>query len=310
MVKAVLTTKVTPAYDDLPERRYHFPSTYLRQIEAARGDWIVYYEPRRATSDLSSSGGRQCYFATARIDSVAKDPVREGHFYAHMSGYLGFPRPVPFAEGRHYYEGSLQKADGSTNRGAFGRAVRNLSDHEFALILAAGFATALGEGDAGAPSAAYERPSGLAEPATIFTHEPDEVDRRVVEQLVRRPFRDRAFSTAVKAAYRDTCAVTGLRLINGGGRSEVQAAHIRPVERNGPDSVRNGIALSGTVHWMFDRGLISFDDDGSLLVAKDHVPDEIGRALFRERAPRYPERLDLRPHPRFLEFHRENIFKG
>jgi len=136
------------------------------------------------------------------------------------------------------------------------------------------------------------------------------LDRRVIEQLVRRPFRDRAFSTAVKAAYNDTCAVTGLRLINGGGRSEVQAAHIRPVERNWPDSIRNGIALSGTVHWMFDRGLISFEDDGHLLVARHYVPDGIGTALFRERLSRFPEKYDLRPHPRFLEFHRENVFKG
>ena len=77
-----------------------------------------------------------------------------------------------------------------------------------------------------------------------------EQDRRIISQLVSRPFRDKAFAAAVKTAYRDTCAMTGLKLINGGGRSEVQAAHIRPVEHNGTDSVRNGIALSGTMHWM------------------------------------------------------------
>jgi len=41
LAKAVLTTKVDLAYDDLPEERYHFPHTYLRQIEAARGDFVV-----------------------------------------------------------------------------------------------------------------------------------------------------------------------------------------------------------------------------------------------------------------------------
>lgn len=53
MVKAVLTTKLEPTYDDLPEERYHFPRTYLRQIEAAVGDWIVYYEPRRSSGDIA-----------------------------------------------------------------------------------------------------------------------------------------------------------------------------------------------------------------------------------------------------------------
>ena len=43
---------------------------------------------------------------------------------------------------------------------------------------------------------------------------------------------------------------------NGGGRAEAQAAHIQPVAENGPDSLRNGVALSSTFHWMFDRGLI------------------------------------------------------
>ena len=47
MPKAVLTTKVDPSYDDLPEHRYHFPRRYLRAAKAALGDWIVYYEPRR-----------------------------------------------------------------------------------------------------------------------------------------------------------------------------------------------------------------------------------------------------------------------
>ena len=41
MVKAVLTTKVSPSYDDLPEVRYHFPKTYLNQMQKAVGDWIV-----------------------------------------------------------------------------------------------------------------------------------------------------------------------------------------------------------------------------------------------------------------------------
>ena len=58
-------------------------------------------------------------------------------------------------------------------------------------------------------------------------------------------------------AYDARCAITGLKLINGGGRAEVAAAHIRPVEANGPDIISNGIALSATAHWMFDRGLIS-----------------------------------------------------
>src|SRR5437588_227941 len=59
MAKAVLTTKINPTYDDLPEQRYHFPRMYLRQIEAALHDLIVYYEPRRSSDDPSSRAVRQ-----------------------------------------------------------------------------------------------------------------------------------------------------------------------------------------------------------------------------------------------------------
>ena len=37
MAKAVLTTKVDPSYDDLPEERYHFPRTYLNAVRQESG---------------------------------------------------------------------------------------------------------------------------------------------------------------------------------------------------------------------------------------------------------------------------------
>ncbi len=45
-MKGIFTTKPVPSYDDLPEVRYHFPKTYLNQVERTVGDWIAYYEPR------------------------------------------------------------------------------------------------------------------------------------------------------------------------------------------------------------------------------------------------------------------------
>jgi putative restriction endonuclease len=101
-----------------------------------------------------------------------------------------------------------------------------------------------------------------------------------------------------------------LKIINGGGRSEVQAAHIRPLASQGTDSVRNGIALCGTVHWMFDRGLISIDDDHTVLIARDRVPDTVLRLINPDRRLRAPARLEQCPHPQFLRYHRENVFKG
>jgi putative restriction endonuclease len=128
--------------------------------------------------------------------------------------------------------------------------------------------------------------------------------------LVARPFRDAAFSKQVKAAYNNTCAISGLKIINGGGRSEAQAAHIRPVADNGPDTIRNGLALSGTVHWMFDRGLLSLDDNLTILQAGNSVPDTMERLFNPDGKLLRPLRAGLTPHPQFLKYHRENVFKG
>jgi putative restriction endonuclease len=208
---------------------------------------------------------------------------------------------VPFREGTRYFEAGLERDDGKTNKGAFGRAVRAISNAEYDLILHAGFTRTLGELSE-QDRADYE-PSGLAEDATFF-------GRPVVEQIVRRPFREAAFASRVKDAYENTCAITGLKIINGGGRAEVQAAHIRPVADDGPDSIRNGLALSGTVHWMFDRGLISVDDDWGILIAKDRLPDTVTRLLREDRRLLPPKRSSLQPHVQFLRYHRERIFKG
>lgn len=302
MTKAIFTSKIEPSYDDLPEQRYHFPHTYLRQVEAAIGDWIVYYEPRRTSSDLASRGGRQAYFATARVDRIERDSKRDEHFYAYVSNYLEFDRPVPFKDGEFYYEAGLRKSDGSTSKGAFGRAVRNVTDTEYDLIVKAGFVQTLLDTEEKALQKDASL-SGLGE-------EPTQFKRPIVEMVSRRPFREAAFAVSVKAAYVNTCAMTGIQIINGGGRAEVQAAHIRPIAAGGSDSIRNGLALSGTVHWMFDRGLVSVDDDFSILIADGRLPDAVKRLLHEDRKIAIPRRPENRPHPIHLRYHRENIFKG
>jgi len=293
MTKAIFTIKTGSGYDDRREQYYHFPRPYLNQVQSAVGDCIIYYEPRR--SEIGS--GRQAYFATARVEKIIPDSEREDHFYAHLFDYLDFDSPVIFTENGIYYENALQKDDGSTNRGAFGRAVRSIPENEFDVILRAGFASALNKS-----SALEQLPSGFGEPTVAF-------QRPVIEMTVSRLFRDKVFMTAVRTAYENRCALTGLQLINGGGRPEVQAAHIQPVAENGPDAVRNGLALSGTFHWLFDRGLLSMSDDYRILVA-EKVPEQARRMLNPDGRAIVPKSPLHRPNPHYLRFHRETVFKG
>lgn len=293
MTNAVFTAAENSIYDDLIESRYHFPATYLRQVEAALGDWIIYYEPRR-TAGPNSVGGRQAYFAIAQVAKITPDLKQRTHYYAQMTGFLEFDQSVPFRDKSRYYEAGLRKSDGSTNRGSFGRSVRTISDSEFAAIVQTGLS---------APLATWEHTDRVAET-------PEPYERPIVEHISHRPFRDAAFRRHICSLYDNTCAVTGLRLINGGGRPEVQAAHIRAVEHDGPDTVRNGIALTGTAHWLFDRGLISVADDYSLLVSSQGLPESLERLISPDRKLRIPDQGALRPHPAYLAWHRDNRFKG
>jgi putative restriction endonuclease len=285
--------------------RYHFPRTYLAQAQAAVGDWVVYYEPRRTSGDMSSRGGRQAYFAVARLTRIEPDPRLPDHFYAYVTEYLELDRPVPFREGQHYYESALMRPDGQTSKGAFGRAVRPIPNREFERILAAGFASEVGH--AADVNKALSASIGMAEQQARFDN--GAIERPMIETTLTRPFRDEVFRRHVRLAYDNRCAMSGLKLINGNGRPEVQAAHIKPVASSGPDSVRNGLALSGTLHWIFDRGLVSVDDHFRILRAKS-LPDDVARLIRPEARLLVPEDESLRPHPSFLRFHRERVFKG
>lgn len=296
MANAVFTAQSISSYDDLLEVRYHFPRTYLRTAEQTINDWIVYYEPRREKPDSTSATGRQCYFAIARVLRIEPDQRLSDHYYAYVGNYLEFPSPVPFREGLIFYESALRKADGSTNKGSFGRSVRLLPREEFEMICRLGMAPAIS--DAGIDE----------EPAVVETQDDYSGPRQTITSS--RLVRDAAFSRVVRNAYDRTCAMTGLKLINGGGRCEIEAAHIRPVDENGPDSPRNGIALSRTVHWMFDRGILSIADNGQILMAKKLVPDPVRRLLNPDGRVILPNDATLKPHRFFLRYHRETRFKG
>ena len=91
MSKVILTTKVIPTYDDLPGERYHFPHTYLNQVQQAVGDFAIYYEPRRSSGEASSRGGRQAYFllhpALAAPDQhmeLRQDSCRKPAIFRHL----------------------------------------------------------------------------------------------------------------------------------------------------------------------------------------------------------------------------------
>ena len=285
-------------YDDSPAERYQFPSQYLGRVQSCIGDWIIYYEPRKVAETRG-------YFAVAKIERVIPDPTAPGMYLALIEpgSYLDFANPVPFRSALGVVEQGVLNEKGRIS-GRAQSAVRPIAPGDFNRIVALG----LNESEPLLPRAGEEFPRlVLREDQTPFEFE---VSRDRMSFAVSRIVRDRIFRRIVLRAYSERCAISGLRLINGRGRAEVAAAHIRPVEANGPDIISNGIALSGTVHWMFDRGLLSLSDDLQILVSRQANDPEGVRALINKSGYALPPRRSTeRPHPGFLRWHREQCFK-
>ena len=294
MTKLILMHREGSIYQDEPEKQYDFPKAYLKAMQEGVGDWAIYYEPVKA--------GRRGYFAVARIKTIITKPGLHDRYLALIEpgSFLPFDHEVPRLQNGQPLEAALTAADGSPKSGGAQQlAVRRLSDVDFARIVGLGLPSNLVEIEANRYDPSRDEIDEAARP----------FERPVIERLTSRLYRDVAFRRKVREAYDYRCAISGLRLRNGGGRPEVQAAHIVPVERQGSDAVRNGLALSGTVHWMFDRGLLSVADDLTILVSRNKVPAEVvDRLIVPAGKLGLPSDPRNRPHPENLRWHRENIF--
>lgn len=286
-------------YKDVPAERYQFPGQYLGRAKECVGGWIIYYEPRKVAETRG-------YFAIAKVQEIVSDPTAAGMHLALIEpgSYLEFANPVAFAGNGGLVEQGLLNGRGVVS-GRAQAAVRPISPQDFRRIVDLGFAD---DGMVLPRSDDDLQLAGFQEDQAPFDFE---TTRDRIAFVTSRVVRDRVFRRVVLRAYDERCAISGLKLINGGGRAEVAAAHIRPVEANGPDIISNGIALSGTVHWMFDRGLVSLSNDLEILVSRQaNDPDSIRALINRSGHAIVPNRVGLRPHPHFLEWHREHCFKN
>lgn len=298
MAFGVFIHRTDSIYDDIPSERYQFPKQYLTRVQRCEGDWIVYLEP----SKVKNTKG---YFAVAKVQEVIPDPRQQDMFIAIIEPgtYLDFGDQVPFRDHDTVVELGLLNDKGNIS-GRAQAAVRSLSPTDFARIVERG----LGRDEDILPRIDHDKAAdGFSDAPQPYQHL---TARDRVNQLTNRAIRDRNFRKTVLRAYGERCAITGLRLINGGGRAEVEAAHIRSVEHNGPDIVSNGIALSGTAHWMFDRGLVGLDDDLTILVSRQANDQEAVRSMINQSGGLLaPLRLAERPREEFVIWHRDNRFK-
>ena len=100
------------------------------------------------------------------------------------------------------------------------------------------------------------------------------------------------------------CAVTGCTV-----GAILRASHCKPWRKSNNSErldSNNGLILSANLDALFDVGLISFQDDGTMIIANalSH-PERIALGI--------PSDLTSKPNPKlraYLQFHREHVFQG
>lgn len=128
-----------------------------------------------------------------------------------------------------------------------------------------------------------------------------EVERLVIQRVGQNIFRERLMD------YWDgKCAVTGLAISD-----LLRASHIKPWRDCASDVERldvfNGLLLAPHLDAAFDKGLISFNQEGSIIVAKNLGSQNL--ALLGISSTAKCANL-TEAHQKYLEWHRHHEFKG
>lgn len=305
-------SKPQSAYADT-STSYEFPAQYLKWFEPlSRGEPIIaiLYEPH------SRGSGRQAFVGWA---SISKPPTRSLRNTSsgrplwevvYDDRVHEFGAPVRRDIAGEPIEGWLRAVTAEhRDIRTSGRSVRPLDDVDLARILQLGF------GGAQDATLLYpERPEHLAESLVA------DRTRRLVSTLERTS----RFREGVVQAYQFRCAVTQFSagiLPQGRVTSLIEAAHIRPVADRGPDNLTNGVAMTPTVHRLFDAGLFTIRSvsDGGLQV---QVSNALDRRMIS--SPDGTSRIELNDGVRLvlpsdpgawpsldqIQYHQRRVFQG
>lgn len=112
-----------------------------------------------------------------------------------------------------------------------------------------------------------------------------------------------AFRSALLAAYRNQCCVTGETTA-----AVLEAAHIHPYRGRQSHHPTNGLILRSDWHMLFDLGLWSLSDDYRIMVSS--LLAHSTYAAFEGQPITLPIDLRLRPSAAVLAYHRDVVLRS
>lgn len=147
-----------------------------------------------------------------------------------------------------------------------------------------------------------QEPLTLHEPFSEYLHDGISLDRFAIS---KQRLRQDLFRTMVLSAYDYRCAVTGIEQ-----PELLVAGHIKPwaldiSQRLNPS---NGICLNRLHDRAFDKGLITFEDNGELMFSPQIRPGTREKMLIMGGTSRLRPPRRFLPDRELLRFHRERIF--
>ena len=136
----------------------------------------------------------------------------------------------------------------------------------------------------------------------------DEIKRTVRKRTTRKALIDARlgqgqFRADVGRHWNNTCAVTGCEI-----SAVLRASHVKPWKQcNNRERLNpaNGFLLAAHIDALFDQGLVSFANDGTMLVSHQMS----GRERKRFRLPMRLRRKPTKAERHFLDYHRRNVFR-
>lgn len=122
---------------------------------------------------------------------------------------------------------------------------------------------------------------------------------------VENLFNSQSFRDFVMVGYGNKCAVTGKSIV-WKKFINLEAAHIMPKSHNGTYMPNNVLALSRDIHWAFDKGFFTINDDYTIKVHEELMNTYLGE--FAGKKIYLPENPFFIPNKESLKYHRDNIY--
>ncbi|WP_443710065.1 HNH endonuclease [Ruminococcus bicirculans (ex Wegman et al. 2014)] len=114
-----------------------------------------------------------------------------------------------------------------------------------------------------------------------------------------------SFRDFIMVGYDNLCAITGM-VIRYESYMNLEAAHIKPKSHGGLFLPNNGMALCRDLHWAFDKGFFTLDDDLKVVVHPKIESEYLNS--FNGKQIRIPSNQFFVPDLDNVRYHRENVY--